>query len=523
MIIRCLLCLCVFVPISPCLAQDTTADKIRDSVRIPSIIIYYGIGFNSDNKLTFLGETGPTPGARIARLTRELTGTDRDAEALVELSYLYDDEEKVKSAAGKALELIRARIKRDPKNAESWILKGKCETTLKQYKQAEKTFRLATERFPDNSDCWIAYAEHLRAEGQFAYFGGNHEADFSLQGIFSLFLQRRVLPEDRIRGDRLLAKAKDCFDKAVSVAPNQPKPYAHRAGFTLIRNFMSGMVRVIEGKERGLNVKRLLFTSKALPDMQKVAELSPNSPRAIGLSAMFEVFSAIHENPDSRDDLPAKTKQSLARAITQLETIAKRNDKSTLADALYVHALILTYSEKVSPRCETLLDRAIRVNPNHSQAWDLLLVALNDSNKLKKQADVAEARLKLQDNPLTRFMAGSANFKRKNYNRAELHFKKTLKQNPDDLLNNLGLAAVLLKRSDRPGALAKLKPLFKRIDLLLVKSDKRAELESQVDIQRAAYYALTGEPGPARLLLHRTLQKDPTNEFGKQLSRVLEP
>lgn len=524
MLVRLLVFLSILFSVQPITAQENREEKIRKVISMPTIGLQFGIVYDSKDGITLQGETKPPKKVRIAHLENQLTGTPKDARLLLKLSNLYEDKHKGKQIASKALEFAQQQLKRHPQKAESWILLADCQAGLNQYDRAEKTFQQAVEKFPNEPECWIGFGQFLGGRSITAYFGGNQNHDFSMNALLSLAMQRRVNPEDKIRGDKLRTRAKACFDKAVEVAPNQAKPYTNRAAYRLFHDvLMATMIGVGEKKKAPPNLKKYMFSPDLIPDLQKAAELSPNDPRTVGIAALFELFSVHFSETGLEKGLPEKTKKSLIRAMTQLEAIARQNKKATRADAFYLQALFHMFTTQDTARCETLLRQAVKADPTHNQSWDLLMSVFYLAKELEKQVEVSEARLKHQDTPHTRFLAAVANFSVKKYDRTEIHLNAGLKQDPENVINLMGLAAVLITRSDQPGNMARLKPLMKRIETLMAKNDDYIEFTIQFEGQRAAYLALTGNADEARKILRSLVKDDSDNVEAKALLDALRP
>jgi tetratricopeptide (TPR) repeat protein len=133
----------------------------------------------------------------------------------------------------------------------------------------------------------------------------------------------------------------------------------------------------------------------------------------------------------------------------------------------------------------------------------LLLVVLSTGGKIKQLAAVCEERLQHKDTPYNRYLAARVHFELGQLDQAYRHIEASLRHEPDDLRNNLSMAALLLKRAD-----------------MVLARTPGSPLSSDAFMLRACHAALVGDPDTARQILDRLTQTT-NHELADRLLAVL--
>src|SRR5262249_21595832 len=119
--------------------------------------------------------------------------------------------------------------------------------------------------------------------------------------------------------ERWFDEAADCFNKAVTAAPNQAEVFFERAVHRSMRNTFKSVSRILRGESRDqTEISRAMFSPECASDFKDVVRLSPKDPLAISGCAFFEAWSqalqkraTVRPGEDLWNLLPDETRQSI--------------------------------------------------------------------------------------------------------------------------------------------------------------------------------------------------------------------
>ena len=144
---------------------------------------------------------------------------------------------------------------------------------------------------------------------------------------------------------------------------------------------------------------------------------------------------------------------------------------------------------------------------------------LAEAEKHQEGLEQSLHRLKHKDDAHNRFMAAKAYENLKQYDRAEIQVRVGLLKDHKDLLCNLGLAALLLRRADTLDAAGRY------LDLVEKAVGDATDETTKYDIltTRAIFLALSGKMENGKEFVKEVLKADPENSYAKKVLAVIEP
>jgi tetratricopeptide (TPR) repeat protein len=497
---------------APALAQGPDPARLREAVHLPSVTLMAGIGFNTVDGLVLPGDTQETA-AEIAVLEKALTHDASDAARHLRLAELYgkaNDKKRADAAGERAVRLYRQQVRARPDDGRPLTGLGLACHQVGKKDEAEAALRRAVRLFGDWS-CQVALGRFLIAQALDTAVGRFGDRTQWVQ----ILLTRKPSPEALAQADRQFAEALACYTRAVELAPREPEVWVRRAVARLVFGLFRAVALAPEGK--AANAMASLFNEEGLADLQELARLRPDDPKAVGLAALFEILAFVTHNTDKINPdnailpaLPEKTRESVRAKIRRLERLEQGQDARTAAGAAEILGVVCWVALRDPAGTEAHLRRAVALNPDRDPAWDFLAGWLGTAGRHQECLQVCLQRLKHHDSAYGRFLAAKVCEDLGQLDRAEEHVRLGLKQEPEDVRCAVALAALLLKRDDAR-ALEQAGRQLDRVAKLLQTSTVQDSRNDYL-ITRALYAALTGDAPRARELLRGVLRADKNNE-----------
>lgn len=525
-------------------AQEVDTGKLRALVRLPGISTTFGIGFSSERGFTLAGETFDDA-AEIAALEKAMCGDRHDAARFLRLSQLYDEDKKSDPAAAKAVELYAQQARAEPRNASLAMHLGQALAAQGKEAEAEPWLRQATQLSPGDGAGWHSLGDFLFSRALGTLLLGR-ERRKGLDSIAALLqVASGTLPRKNIQASlKVIREAATCFERSVTAAPRRPGPY-------LMRGFSRGVVVLLEefgraapGKEEParatlLRVLKRLGDARIVQDIQKVAELDPTSPRARAVAGVCEVGAVVcalllsQKEGQAIPDEAAKACQAqvlriIDQTVEHLRGLTDHPEPRIAGDACYLAGLIVLLTEEMlhkgnanrdkTRQVEQWLRRSVALVPGNQSAWDCLGGALLDQEKYKELRAVCEARLRVADTAHNRRWAARAYQELGQLDLAEKALRAGVRLDEKDAATLVSLAAVLVKRGDRP-ALAEAREWLDRAEGLLGTDEQ--SLVDEVTVLRAVDAALSGNPAAAREKLQAVVERHKDHRTAAKLLQAL--
>lgn len=449
------------------------------------------------------------------KLKTLLAARSNDPQLYLQLGRSYQvhrNGREANEAFKKAAALYRKQIATTPPSAELLIEASQAFKHIGKTEDAERALRRALSA---DDPGWRPYAELGRVLTDRAF----ETIGFDITN--KLWLSKRR-PNDRetVRAKDLSGQALACFNQAVALSPNEPAPLQARAMFHSKHHILLGLFHSRStNKEDSATLAGNAYSQEFFADLSSAAKLQPEPHQRITTLLWLNIVSAVprlQELPHAAthlriwDALPESMRTYVSSAIDDLTAIAKTNGPSQAA-ALESVGVIQLFIFRYVPLAEATLRRAVELDPSRDGVWDLLIDIINERHDHDKVLDICSQRLTAKECARNHFMVAKAYHALGQHEKAEQHLTQALELDPDDFYVNLGLAAVLLRRSNSPA-------ILKRTDKLLRKAYSRisttASTTAKIDYMLATsvWYALAGNNTKALTAARQVLRWQPSEE-----------
>jgi tetratricopeptide (TPR) repeat protein len=501
-------------------APATDKDKLRQAVNLPSVSVCFGIGFNSENGALLMGEQPAAPPSPEA-LLKTLTGKSGDAEVYEQLAESHGSrgqKKEAREASQKAVALYRQRLREQP---QSGLAHARLGSALpdEQLPEAEALVRKAVQLAPADPDCWYALGQVLGSKALLVYFGAETRGD--LGKLTQVLARRRLSPQELASGAQLTREIIAAADKVVELAPNRVESYQRRCAARLWwQDLMPAMVAMTQhGQGQGFDYLKLLSSPEYLADCRRMVELDPQSYHALGMLALAEVLVqkaggniSLASGQNSKDKEHAQ--RALAEYTARLEKLTQSHDAKIAGGAWAVLGSV-RFLQGDAKAAENHFRRVVVLQPANQYAWDFLLGLL----AMTKSSDLVPMnleRIKQRDDVYTRYLLAKSYAVFADNSHAEEAVRAALKHDAKDYRANLGLAALLLRRSDRSDTLAEAKVHLDRTGESL-KTDDVRDRRLEWLLLCAIHQGISGQVDDARRTLRQVLEMDPNNATARDV------
>lgn len=437
-------------------AEAVDKDKLRQAACLPQLSAFSGFHFYSETGFS-LEPKAPLPEQIVT--VRKLLKTDpANVEACIRLGALYakaDNQKESENAYKKAAELCRRKLAQHPDDIPSQLMLAEALQGLEKADEAEELLRQSVKDAPENWQCWLELAEFLDGKS-FQIIMDNKPFHYdSPETLLQAMRTARPTKESFSASQPYRKEAEACFDRAIALAPREPKVYRRRFA-------RRGLYRVIDCGFRMYKGEKVdpweiyLVPPDALEDMRRVADLSGNDYVAIGAVTFFEVsYGAVEhhlQHPTSKppekliEVFPEATRKRLLDNLNRLEKGMRDPDKHKAATAALVLGSLQAMMLKEEQAAEKSFRRCLELDPGRDAAWDMLIALVATAQRYSDALELARRRVKHKDSAHNRLLLAKAYEYLGQLEKAEGEIREGLKRDPDDFMLNLSLADIYLMR-----------------------------------------------------------------------------
>ena len=541
--------------------------KLRELAHLPTIQMWFGFGFSTISGFEYVGMLKSDHLAEIARLQKQMQGDAGDAERYILLGRhcnLAKREQEAKESWSKALAICRQQVREHPKDTNWLIRLGEALIYNEATKEAETLLRRAVQEAPNEWRAWLALAECVNCLSYQPIFGDKGVSfTFSNQEpMIAALRQRPPMMQEIAQMRWMWEEARGYFARAVELAPaGEAKPYIRRVATNWGHATAERLLRIVE-RERGdrqnerVSLEAVYLAPVILPDMRRIARLTPDDPEVVGSAMTWEVLACVnHKKLQMSDDcsswadflalrnrslvdvLPAESRESVYWCMERMEQLTKHPDKATAAAASEIFAVwlmeikvmgesmrasmpISSKERDTSAKVLEHLRRAVQLDPSRERAWDTLTAMLAQEKKTDESIAVAYKRIAVKDDARNRFFLAKAYAESEQFDKAAEALQAGLKSDPNDLHCLLGLIALALKRENAQSLqeageqLDALAPRFKeeqnrqsgQTAVPFPKEQESKQHKRDYLLLRGIHSALTDRPGQAKEEFQKVLQ-----------------
>ena len=520
--------------LSQAATPEPASSRLRKLLKMPVVSLEAGFSLNSEEGFSVLPGKADAP-KEISELRKHLKGDSSDAERYSKLGELYSKAGEIKKAeesCEKAAVLFRQQVATRPDEPELLSSFGRALWTTDKNGEAESVLRRAVGIGSDRTICWETLGHFLESEAKRALIADPETTHAKLTPDKLLLEVSRNKPNaEKVAQSRKLAyEASTCFDKAVVVSTNSSDAYLQRALHKSFNGFLQNVLAFVQGEKTDLSeVMKGMFSLDCLPDFQEAAQLSTKEYRTVVMAAFFEAFAykmQSGKHPQSGavfwDQLPDTSQRHIRDAMTRLENLGQEPDTRIAAGALESLAILQGFVVGDRNGAEKSARRAVALDPNREQAWDMLIGFLVRPETYEELRITCEQRVRQKETARNRILLAKAYERLNQLDRAEQNVLLALKLDGNDFTANLSEAALLIKRRLDSSSLNSAYRFLARSEQVLKKESKDSEMRFvQLSLTSSIYYALRGEVDRARQLLRGVLESDKNNEEAREILNTL--
>jgi tetratricopeptide (TPR) repeat protein len=498
------------------LSASATTPKVgktalRDLARIPSVSFRDNWSFDAERGFS-LGSSDEDFATEIVTERGLLKHDSSDAKHFQRLGELYAASKQAENsvkAFTRAAELYRARAATDPDNTGLLINFGKSLQGSDKWDEAENIFRQAVNRTPDDWNCLVALGKYWDEAAQ-------HDLESQPAGD-GPGTARQV-----DRAQKHLNEAGDLFDRAVKASPEESRVYLRRGLHRCFRDILLKQIRATTSNAEDANSSDdNEFSPAALADLQHASLLAPKDCALIGSTVLFEIYTVsghkgvVNWADFSWGSLPDKSQRSIRDALTRLENLGQNPDAKIAANALEVLGILEGPILHEPESCINHLRRATALDPSRDQAWEVLCATLAQAGRYHDLLTVCQNRVAQKDSAHNHLLLAKTYEKLKQYDDAEFEIDTAMKLAPNDFTANVGLAALLIHRSQGdPELLSEADGWLAHAEQLIGNQPAMSRNRQQVidlTLTRSIYFALTDNTASARIWAEAVLKQDKSN------------
>lgn len=505
-------------------------DKLRNLIKLPTISFQPSWTFQAERGFV-LGSNEHEVSNKIASVELDLKHDDSDAERYLRLAELYSSINRFSNARGsyaRAADLYRRRVNSQADDAQLLTGFGRALQGVGKTSEAESILRNAVRLAPKDDKCWIALGRFLDGSARHALLdlpGPNSDGAPS-DGD-------KIAPTDVNQSQKWIEEAGSCFDRAVAAAGSDSEAYFRRGIHRSLRQMLLNQIRLASGERKeDVDLLNDYFSPEGLADLQRACRLDPKNSRLLGNTILYEIYTAcarkgqVNWHDFSWTSLPDKSQRSIREQLTRLENLGADPDSKVAAGALEILGVIQGPVLHESRNSIANLRRAVALDPSRDLAWELIASTLARSEHYDELLNLAEDHVQQVDNPRNRIILAKAFEKLKRWDEAEDEIQLAIKDSPEDFVLNLGLGALLLKRSqddpdllsDADGWLAHAQEILKK----LPPSERSHQQIVELTLTRSIYFALSDEVETARLWVKSVLEQDKDNKMAHEILSAMD-
>ena len=452
----------------------------------PKMEMNFGLGYSLAQGYVF-SRQGSDHAGRIVAVRRQMTGGAADAPRYRLLGGLYRGAGlpiKSKAAFRQSKALYQAVLQQRPHDGAALAGYALTLQAEGQAAAAEAYLRKALQISPRSADVWLALGSVLEGKA---------------------FSQT----DAKTHRER---EAGAAYDKAVSLAPQNPAVWAMRG------EFRSLDLPLLQGKTPSRD---------GLSDCKRAASLLPHNPDAQAMVSTIdygyvESHYSLATSPEAAAKETPEADRRAKKAVQRITAIAESTHGAQSAEAYMARAWVQFQFFYDPQGAQKSLALALRQNPRQQDAIDyqMHVAAVTGNDALLAAACRRELRRRPQQ--YLRVLLAYADFsiaqQKPRYWREGLRqMEMAHAAAPDDYACALGLATFLLEAGQTVRADLRLNKLAMQAKM------RPKEQQTEYDITNGIGAALAGNQGDARRFLRSALQDDPHSQAAKSVLTLISP
>jgi tetratricopeptide (TPR) repeat protein len=512
-------------------APSRGREELQKLLRMPTVTVSFAFSFDAGAGFQMTGDKhGDDDGGDVSVLLTKMHGNTSDAERYLSLSQLYGrmpgHEEESKQALNRAIELFRQRAEDEPENGKTLAAFGNVLNAADRRDEAEHVLRGAVQAAPNVWICWSSLGDFLLSKAVGKVAGGKLTNSATIGEIALKSFENK--PAARLdEAEAALKEARQCYDKAVAIAPKEPQLYANRALIQMFGNGLEELFRQLRDGENDVNKVSVAFVKgNAQEDFKKYIELKPDDYRAILTSIGFRVMGWLCRDGKYRPvqstvwkELPENIQEEVRGGIRRLQDLGESPNKKAAAGAFDAKGNLEIMVMQDYASAAKSYRRAIVLDPSREASWEMLCGSLAVLGNLEELRTVCESRVKAQNTSRNNLLLAKARWDLGQFDKAEEDARVALKLDSTNQTVQLAMAAALLRHDDQANLEEAEQHLIEARKLM---GDSATDDDKKdFRLLYGLYLGLMGQTAEARHWLREGLKDDPNNDELKQAQAAL--
>ncbi len=509
-------------------------ERLRELAVAPQLTMSFGINIRSSTFMEDLTEEGTIADWK-ERAQAKLREEPENLQVQLQLGRLLradGDTNAARACYEKVAQTGRRRAEQRPNDGLNLTWLAEAVSEIGERDEAESLYRRATAVASNNWRCWIELGKFLD-DCSFNAMSSEHPSRASQPTTLMERWLKFPPPADNLeQAIKRRNEASVSFQRAYEIAPNEFEVLIMRGRHLSFSNWTATMIQHFQGakpllaENLAFNVYDLLFSVAARPDYHRAAELRPRQYKL--LTAMiyaewvFAMRAATHFKSIQRltlDQLPEKSRQVILNLMQRLNALADDPERKVAAGALTSFcALKMMFGDDGNRTAE--VRRAVELNPDNEQAWDMLIGFALQTEAPEKFLELCERRLQHKKSARNHLIVAKALNVQKRFPEAEQQARASLKLDQNYAPASLMLAALAIRQDLPAAATAFLLQTRKAIDQL-TDEDEANQRKREAFLNLAIVFALQDEPMKAREILESLLQRDETDQTARAIMTAL--
>jgi len=522
-------------PLPPVDRSRVDWDRLRRAPELPTVADVLAVGLTPE---AFESRRG-----RTARLRAGLTGSPADAARYFQIGALLradKDEAGAQAALRKGIGLLKEDAEAHPGDAlraAPWAMAllaaGREDEAIPVLQKA--TLGASAVLWRDLGLAQETQAARLVLGAEMRVLPGGPDSDAPDTGLpdldaFPDEAPAKLPPAQAERAQAERREARDSYDRAALLDPQDPEAFRARAAFGVLDFRLDALLRAQGVKDKTFSPEALL--AGALMDYQNYVRLKPDDPDALRRAAMIDLLLPVfhdrrwlksHGRGAGRA-LPADALMTASAAQARLAVLGESADKAVAAPAL--EALGALQSLQDDDGAETSWRRALALDPARPGPLRGLAARLLAAGRLDDLRALLETQLSVASSAPARavpvrLLLAATLLALDLPDAAEAQTRLALRAAPDGPAPGLLLAGLLLRRGDAPAPLAE---AARCLSAAQAAGDPPAEGgEPAVQTMQAVLLALTGDATEARRQLLEIVRAQPACTQAREALAALTP
>lgn len=487
---------------------------LRGLARLPRVEFRVSLDFDGERGFGAF-RTSKDSALALAEARAKFNRAPNDSALFLELASIRTDSGDATGARRdllRAVEALRKRLDGEPGNGRVRLDLASALHGLEKQTEAEPLFRDGVKAAPRSVTNWVALSAFLEARGwEIAADTLNWKGRRPYAELCAAVVRREPSTETAKRAKEYFSESLNAAQEAVKIDEKSPAAQ-HRLALALAsKDCFDTLLQRLQTREfTGLLLETLAFSTKALPELEKAAELEPENPTRLATVLMWRGLAEAAEKkiPVSEllrrsiwENLSEDERTRIEAGLSRLEELSRSSRQGEVYQAL--GTLRFAMRGDLQRAADDLSTAAANL-PETEQVWETLSAVLLRSQNFIGLATVCESRAEARPTARNRFLVAKAYERLGDFDRAEQELTLALAASANDFTANVGLANLLMRRSTDDGMSMRVRQSLMTAERAIRGTTSGQQLV-ELALAQGLYYGLNDELDRSREILKAAL------------------